>query len=220
MNEKFSELSEPRRQRIINGALCVFARYDYKKASTDEIAKAAGISKSLIFHYFGSKKELYLFLYKYAEDYVIQQMSALHDFKKTDFFDIISDAQLCKLKILSVYPDIMLFLIKVFYEENPEVHSEIDMRFANSISENSIRFLERTDASKFKDGITVSQVLNIVVWMSDGYMRSIPPEKLKNLAEINSEFQSYLTLFKNQFYKPEFLEEGSQNAGYRNPQTH
>ena len=37
-----------------------------KKASTDDIAAKAGISKGLLFYYFHNKKELYLYLLEYA----------------------------------------------------------------------------------------------------------------------------------------------------------
>jgi len=49
---------------------CVFSQNSYKKSPTSEIADAAGISKSLLFHYFYNKRELYLFLWeKMCADY-------------------------------------------------------------------------------------------------------------------------------------------------------
>ncbi len=50
MNEKFFALPEEKRHQIINAAIEVFSKYDYKHASTDLIAAKAGISKgSIIF---------------------------------------------------------------------------------------------------------------------------------------------------------------------------
>lgn len=63
MNEKFLNLSEEKQQKIIDGAIQVFAENDYKHASTDQMAALAGISKGLLFYYFKNKKTLYLFLY-------------------------------------------------------------------------------------------------------------------------------------------------------------
>ena len=62
MNDKFYALSEEKQSRILNAAYKVFAMNQYKKAPTSEIAAEAGISKSLLFHYFHNKLELYLFL--------------------------------------------------------------------------------------------------------------------------------------------------------------
>ena len=68
MNEKFYALPEEKQSQILNAAYKVFATNQYKKAPTSEIAAEAGISKSLLFHYFHNKRELYLFLWKHAAD--------------------------------------------------------------------------------------------------------------------------------------------------------
>ena len=41
MNEKFFELKKEKQDRMINGAMKVFARNGYKRASTDEMVKEA-----------------------------------------------------------------------------------------------------------------------------------------------------------------------------------
>ena len=66
MNNRFFELPKEKQDRFINAALQIFAKNGYKKASTDEIVKAASISKGLLFHYFGSKQGLYEFVYMYS----------------------------------------------------------------------------------------------------------------------------------------------------------
>lgn len=52
MNEKFYALPEEKQSQILNAAYKIFATNQYKKAPTSEIAAEAGISKSLLFHYF------------------------------------------------------------------------------------------------------------------------------------------------------------------------
>lgn len=64
MNDKFYLLEEEKQLKIINAAMEVFGKNEYKKASTDLIAAKAGISKGLLFYYFHNKKELYMFIYK------------------------------------------------------------------------------------------------------------------------------------------------------------
>ncbi len=63
MNEKFYFLPIEKQQRIINAGFRVFSQNTYKKSPMQEIADEAGISKSLLFHYFHNKKELYLFFF-------------------------------------------------------------------------------------------------------------------------------------------------------------
>src|SRR5436305_4978456 len=51
---------EERREEILDVAVAVFAEKGLHGASTDEIAKLAGISQPYVFRLFGTKKELYL----------------------------------------------------------------------------------------------------------------------------------------------------------------
>jgi AcrR family transcriptional regulator len=48
MNERFFELKKDRQDRIINGAMRIFAQNGYRHASTDEMVAAASISKGLL----------------------------------------------------------------------------------------------------------------------------------------------------------------------------
>ena len=71
MNDKFSDLKKEKQDRMINAALKVFAMNGYQKASTDDIVKEAGISKGLLFHYFGSKAGAYTFMYEYSSRFMM-----------------------------------------------------------------------------------------------------------------------------------------------------
>jgi AcrR family transcriptional regulator len=51
---------EARREEILDAALEVFAEHGLHGASTEEIARRAGISQPYVFRLFGTKKELYL----------------------------------------------------------------------------------------------------------------------------------------------------------------
>lgn len=205
MNQKFFDLPKEKQQLIINSALAVFSKYDYKKASTDEIVQLAGISKGLLFHYFESKKNLYLFLYEYATKLFVEQMSAFHNYTETDFFKILVDAQMCKIRILSIHPNIMLFIVKAYFENADIVKSDIEFNFNQLIYDSRNRFLQRADTAKFKNDVSPERILDIILWMSDGYMRSRTPKQLSNLEALNREFLDDLELLRQHFYKPEFL---------------
>jgi AcrR family transcriptional regulator len=51
---------ELRREEILDAAMEVFAEQGYHGASTDEIARRAGISQPYVFRLFGTKKDLYI----------------------------------------------------------------------------------------------------------------------------------------------------------------
>ena len=89
MNDKFYALSVEKQSQILNAAYKVFATNQYKKAPTSEIAAEAGISKSLLFHYFHNKRELYLFLWNYAADLTRKYMCEYKVYETDDFFEML-----------------------------------------------------------------------------------------------------------------------------------
>ena len=104
MNEKFFELKKEKQDRMINAALLVFSRYGYYHASTDEIVKVAGISKGLLFHYFGSKIGLYSFLYDYATRFVTLELAQNVDKGETEYFELYKQIVSAKAASMGQYP--------------------------------------------------------------------------------------------------------------------
>ena len=56
--EQFAKMRDKSRKQIVEKALEIFAERGYYKTSIEMIAKAAGISKGLIYNYFKSKDDL------------------------------------------------------------------------------------------------------------------------------------------------------------------
>lgn len=205
MNEKFFALAPEKQHRIINAGLKVFSRYDYKHASTDMIAQEANISKGLLFHYFGSKKEFYLYLYDYSMKYMMDLLSELHDYEETDLFKIISNAQLMKIAILHEHPDMGQFTIRGYREQDNEVEASVSKSF-QAISDASLgRLITRVDRSKFKESITAEQALNIVMWLSEGFVKDMSPEEFDDVEQANQRFLDYMDILRRHFYREEYL---------------
>jgi len=62
MNNKFYQLESQKPMDIINAGIEYFARFEYKKTSTEDIAKSAGISNRLKLN---GKVELYDIMMKF-----------------------------------------------------------------------------------------------------------------------------------------------------------
>lgn len=82
MNERFYTLPAEKQQAILNAGYRVFSQNSYKNSPMSEIADAAGISKSLLFHYFHNKREFYLFLWEMVQSGNIDINQMEKDFKK------------------------------------------------------------------------------------------------------------------------------------------
>ena len=86
INDKFFALPIEKQRRIINAAYRVFSENSYKKAPMSEIAEEGNISKSLLFHYFTNKKDLYMYLWDNACEITTQ---AIREYKTLDTDDFL-----------------------------------------------------------------------------------------------------------------------------------
>ena len=112
MNERFFSLPEERQQAIINAGYRVFSRNTYKNSPMSEIARDAGISKSLLFHYFHNKKELYLFLWDKCAQITIELLTKYGCYSQSGLFESMEQGMRAKMEIVRLYPDMASFTIK------------------------------------------------------------------------------------------------------------
>ena len=110
MNDKFFDLAREKQDRMINGAIEVFAKNGYKHASTDDMVKTVGVSKGLWFHYCGSKEGIYVFVYDYCVKYMLLELSTIVDENETDYFELIRQIAKTKIKVGRSYPYLTIFL--------------------------------------------------------------------------------------------------------------
>lgn len=205
MNEKFRNLPKEKQDRILNGAISVFGKHDYKKATTDEIIQSAGISKGLLFHYFGSKKQLYLELYDYCAEYCMNKITVKINPKETDFFEILRITAISKIHIIQQYPAIFDFLLKAYNEKSPEVASEINAENYKLTHEIMDSLFANVDYSKFKNTLKLEMVINTIVWASKGYVEDKNLQGEFHLEQLIEEFDEYIQMYRQAFYKEEYL---------------
>lgn len=137
---KFESLPEERREAIVSAAVETFGKNDYKNASTETIARRAGISKGLLFFYFKNKKELYLYLMEHLMEKVSNLVLDDGYWEIDDFFELLVYAAETKSKVLSKFPYLLEFSIRAFYPE----HKDIRIRWTAGRSDNSTLCSRRT----------------------------------------------------------------------------
>jgi len=201
MNPSFLKLDPDKQRMIMNAAFQVFAQHDYKQANTNDIVAKAAISKGLLFHYFGSKRNLYVELYKFGYSIVREHMQTRLPKQERDFFTLIIKAQRIKTDIMMGYPHLFSFMLRAYYEQDGEVASSIASLNLQSIEANVALLLQQCDRSKFKDHISLEQAVNIVNWMSEGFMRTKLQQDDMDIPSLQQQYEDYLLLLKNSFYK-------------------
>lgn len=121
MNERFFALPEEKQHSIINAGYRVFSQNSYKNSPMSEIADAAGISKSLLFHYFQNKKELYMFLWDKCAEITIEYLTKCGCYGQKDLFESMEKGMHAKMEIIRLYPDMANFTIRAFYEKDADI---------------------------------------------------------------------------------------------------
>jgi TetR/AcrR family transcriptional regulator len=198
-------LPEEKQKIIIDAALKAFSTNGYKKASVSDIATAAGISKAMIFHYFGTKKALYFYLINLCGNIVINEIDEKFDYTITDFFERIKLATNIELSVMEKHSAIPNFLASMYFENDEEVKEDIKAILAKGEgSRNKIAF-DGMDTSKFKDSIDPKLVMKMLSWLGDGYTKQLSDKAETDYGSVFKEFDECLNLLKNNFYKEEYL---------------
>jgi AcrR family transcriptional regulator len=202
---KIMAMEPDKRERLIKAAMHEFAVHDYKSANTDAIVREAGISKGLLFHYFGSKERLYEFLKEYAIGVLAKEYTGLMNLDNRDVIDAMWQAVLLKMDLSYKYPDIFDFMTTAYLgEDSGRITAAFDPVRENMFA----KLLENADRSLFREGVDIEKAVNIVRWSIVGYSNSQMKCASSNIADYQQEYARYLdelggyiTMFKNMFYK-------------------
>lgn len=200
MNEKFFDLKKEKQDRMINAALKVFAVNGYRHASTDDIVSEAGISKGLLFHYFGSKLGLYTFLYDYSVRFMMLELTTGVPASANDYYEIRKQMEAAKMQVLKNYPYMQRFLDSCAAENITEaLNATKDQR--DVIRDLYAELKNRSDRSLFADNVSFEKLDAMLDYTVSGLMEahcggtSFRPESLYE------ETVSYLDMMKQITYK-------------------
>lgn len=200
MNEKFFDLKKEKQDRMINAALKAFAINGYKRASTDEIVKDAGISKGLLFHYFDTKLGLYEFVYDYSVRYIVMEMSAAISQKETDFYTLYEQKEMCKIQALKNYPYMQQMINRSMLEDDAEAVAVIWER-RDSYTLKIAEIMQQADLSRFVDNVDNIKLRKIIDFTIEGLMTERFREQAFDVEKLMEEVMDYLTMLKKLTYK-------------------
>jgi len=214
---KFFALEDDKRARIINAAMKEFL-HGYNAAKTDNIVREAGISKGLLFHYFGTKEKLYDFLIENAVAVIQAEYVDLINTHQPDLLDSVWQMSLLKHDLSKRFPTIFDFLTSTYMDTrhpmNPEQAARL-ARFATMRNKVLDEMLEHCDKSLFREGIDPMKAINIINWTLagaaedmakramavDGGLASVGEVARTDYAAYMEEFKVYLDIFRCCFYK-------------------
>jgi len=204
MDVIFKNMSDEKRDKIINSALEEFSKNSFEKASTNNIVKKAGISKGLLFHYFSNKKELYEKLEEFTLKTVTEKVKNEVDWQGTDIFDRLKQITLIKLKIINQYPFIYDFALMLLEKKSIEALKKQTKEMSPDLI--SKVYTYNIDFSLFKEGIDKERAMKIIEWtlekMGEEIIRKrISEDKKIDFTHMVDEAEKYTEILRKAFYK-------------------
>ncbi|WP_198136790.1 TetR/AcrR family transcriptional regulator [Oceanobacillus jeddahense] len=207
MLPKIKSLEPKRKDAILNAALKEFAANGFDDASTNVIAKEAGISKGLMFHYVNSKKDLFLFLYDYCTKMIDEEYLDLMNFDEPDIFEKLRQSYLLQLELIQKYPWIFEFINLSSATKSDEVNRELEKRTHEKVSSCHETMFDTVDESKFREGLNIKKSKQLILWSNVGFtnqiladMRNTKTSEL-DYDHIIAELDGYLDELRKVFYR-------------------
>lgn len=202
----FEALPEERREAMMRASMAAFGQHSYKEASTEDIARNAGISKGLLFFYFRNKRALYLRTIDYLMERAIQRIVDDDFYAIDDFFELMLYAGERKLATLKRWPWALEFSIRAFYADHADVRDIMAGWTTRQVDVMFERFFKEVDFSRFRDEVNPREVLDMLIMLGDGYLH----QKLSNRTPIDMDdfmaaYRRWCDILRGWAYRPEYL---------------
>jgi len=196
-----SMTDDSRKALIIEAGITSMAFKGYKKSSIADIAKSAGVSKSLVLYHFPNKYNLAISLFNYSTTLISNIIPIDQLLTLTDLFDRINFVTQKKIELLKEQPAIFKFLHRMLQEDEPSLKNEVRKLISMNQLQSQQVALQNIDTSRFKEGIDVNKVFQMITYLTDGFFESHPIIESEDSTKITNELDSYLALLKKSFYK-------------------
>lgn len=187
---------------ILKSGIREFSQKPYTEVSTDTITANAGISKGLLFHYFGSKKKFYLRCISHALNCLVAPTPEPDD---KDFYSIIFGTMDAKLRLCNEYPDEMHLVNMASREIASDVIQEKTKLFQEyliSTTAESERIMERAISAlplKQPANSLVNEALRLYIGtINSKYLntyRTNPDAYFEHAEQIKAKTKEYIDLF-------------------------
>lgn len=208
MNSNFENLPEEKKKRILDACIEEFAVNGYDKASTNAIVKKAEISKGLLFHYFENKKTLFLYVFDYCINSLVDKYYSVRQDEPKDIFERIVWVSIYKIRMAHEDPLINKLIFKAIYNMPEELKEELTEKYNTMYAKYMPTFLEGIDTSKFRKDISPEKAIEFMTICMDGiankylqkYKNMSADQLLNDIEKIMEEYNEYMDILKNGLY--------------------
>lgn len=208
MNKAFENLSEEKRQLIFDVALKEFAENGYAKASTNNIVNEAGISKGILFHYFGSKKKLCIYVMEKGISTLLAELRSYGPYEYEDIIKRVTCFSKRKVRLTIKYPQIQKLFIKLMVENPKDIEAELNAIIAKLYSEVMPDFTTNLDISELRENVDLKKAIEMVMMISESLSKKYLAiykddfeSMYKDMDKIYTEYMEFMEILKQGIYK-------------------
>lgn len=193
-----------REDAVLGAALDVFGRDGYRRAHTEEIARRAGMSKGLLFHYFTSKERLYRRTARWLTDQVERLVLDDGYWEIDDFFDLMLYVARKGRDVLARFPRFTEFSIGLYYPDREVEHGAMADWLAAQTDEAMARYFKNIRFDRFREDADARHAMNLLMWMADGWLHQRRMSgRPVDLAALCDEMEEWCAMLRLWFYKEE-----------------
>jgi AcrR family transcriptional regulator len=200
MNGRFFDLRKDKQDRMMNGAMKVFAAQGYRHASTDTIVREAGISKGLLFHYFESKLGVYSFIYEYSVRFLTLELRGGVDSKERDLFELIKQVEQAKTQAMKGYPYMLQFINRSMAEDVSEALLAIE-EMRNQLLDTYETIYAQADLALLPSGIDGAKIQKMLELTIRGLLHERTMEASLQPEILFQDIADYIDMVKSMVYR-------------------
>ncbi|MDD9149706.1 MULTISPECIES: TetR/AcrR family transcriptional regulator [unclassified Sporolactobacillus] len=186
---------------ILEAAIHEFAEKGFERTSTNQIAKSAGTSKGLIFHYYKSKEKLYEASVRFAIDFSIKEL----DFSKVKITNNVIEElkRFVEQEFLFCkhYPDIYRLVVIALTRPPGKLTDKMADLFRELESMASQVFKKVIDGIDLKDDVNIETLQDVLQshyyyysTRSMGYFKLHPDAGIEDMRPFVDQFLAMLSM--------------------------
>ena len=200
--EKFEKLPTDKQEMILTVGIKEFSHKGYNDVKTDTITQKCGISKGRLFHYFGSKKDFYIYCLEKAMDRLTEKT---HQPESTDFYEILFENMGRKIAVCMKYKDEMLMVNMASRDASGEIALEkvqVMSKYMAYIQGQSMEMLSTAvSALQIRQGADKNKVVQGLYIYINGVInkyliayQNTPDKFFENSEQIKIEIKEYMDI--------------------------
>ncbi|MGS0973554.1 MAG: TetR/AcrR family transcriptional regulator [Candidatus Izemoplasmataceae bacterium] len=195
-----------RKDRILDAALKEFASKGYYKASTNAIVKEANVSKGLLFHYFQSKKVLFITIYRRSYEMILNEIFDHVNFSNRDVLWRLEVSTIERVNAHRKYELLTRFFITNEQINRDGIKEDIDIIKKEYVQKFYEKMFYDIDYYLFKEHLNLNDALQVIRYTIDRILADYEDKynhvvDCANLERLSKHLHHYITFFKDAFYR-------------------